>query len=104
MNKADLINAIAAQTEGISKPTLTAVLNAAFTTIQHQLADGGSVQLLGFGSFTTRTRAARRGRHPHTGEPLKIPAAKIVKFSPGKAFKERVNQSQAKGKGKGTKK
>jgi DNA-binding protein HU-beta len=101
MNKAELINALAAKTEHLTKTQLSAVVDVLIDTIQDQLANGGSVQLLGFGTFATGHRAARTGRNPKTGEPLKIPAATTVKFTAGKAFKERVNKGkEKKGKGK----
>ena len=91
MNKSELIDAIAKDVEGVSKAKVGMVLDTAFDTIQQELAKGGSITLLGFGTFATGQRAARKGRHPRTGEPIKIAAAKTVKFTAGKAFKERVN-------------
>lgn len=105
MNKAELIDAITTHTEDLSKAKVGAVLDAAFATIQEELVQGGSVTLIGFGTFSTGQRAARTGRHPQTGEPLKIPAAKTVKFTAGTAFKERVNSAKRpKTKGKAKKK
>ena len=92
MYKTDLINAIAQQNKGISKATLGAVLESTLEVIQQELTNGGSVTLLGFGTFATGQRAARSGRHPQTGKPLKIPATTTVKFTAGKTFKERVSQ------------
>jgi DNA-binding protein HU-beta len=101
MNKAELIDALAKRSEGISKTKLGTVVDTLLDTIQQELAKGGNVMLIGFGTFATAQRAARSGRHPRTGEPLKIPAAKVVKFTAGKAFKELVNKSKgAKGKAK----
>jgi DNA-binding protein HU-beta len=94
MNKAEFIDAITTHTEDLSKAKVGAVLDAAFATIQQELVQGGSVTLIGFGTFSTGQRAARSGRHPQTGEPLKIPAAKTVKFTAGKAFKEQVNSAK----------
>ncbi|MEI6003463.1 HU family DNA-binding protein [Paraburkholderia bengalensis] len=56
-----------------------------------ELTKGGTVQLVGFGSFSTGVRSARTGRNPSTGETITIPAAKTVKFTAGKPFKEAVN-------------
>ena len=64
----------------------------AIDTIIKAVTKGDSVQLIGFGTFSSGKRAARMGRNPKTGEPLKIAAAKTVKFSAGKAFKDSVNK------------
>lgn len=105
MNKAELIDSVAQHSEGMSKTQLGGVVNALFDAIQQELAKGGNVTLIGFGTFATAQRAARTGRHPRTGEPMSIPAAKTVKFTAGKAFKDMVNQDAApKAKGKAKKK
>jgi len=67
-------------------------LNSAIENIIKAVTKGDSVQLIGFGTFASGKRAARMGRNPKTGEPLKIAAAKTVKFSAGKAFKDSVNK------------
>ena len=92
MYKTELINAIAERTEDLSKVKIDEVLETALEAIQQELVQGGSVTLIGFGTFSTGKRSARSGRHPGTGEPLKIPAATTVKFTASKAFKERVNK------------
>jgi DNA-binding protein HU-beta len=89
LNKAELIAAIADDAE-ISKAK--AALNSAIEQIIKAVTKGDSVQLIGFGTFASGKRAARMGRNPKTGEPLKIAAAKTVKFSAGKAFKDSVNK------------
>jgi DNA-binding protein HU-beta len=105
MNKAELIDSVAQHSEGMSKTQLGSVVNALFDAIQQDLAKGGNVTLIGFGTFATAQRAARTGRHPRTGEPMSIPAAKTVKFTAGKAFKEMVNQDKGtKAKAKAKKK
>jgi DNA-binding protein HU-beta len=86
LNKADLIAAIADDAE-ISKAKAEYALNSAIEHIIKAVTKGDSVQLIGFGK-----RAARMGRNPKTGEPLKIAASKTVKFSAGKAFKDAVNK------------
>ena len=91
MNKADLIAAIADDAE-ISKAKAEYALNSAIEHIIKALTKGDSVQLIGFGTFASGKRAARMGRNPKTGEPLKIAASKTVKFSAGKAFKDAVNK------------
>ena len=91
MNKSDLIAAIADDAE-ISKAKAEYALNSAIEHIIKAVTKGDSVQLIGFGTFASGKRAARMGRNPKTGEPLKIAASKTVKFSAGKAFKDAVNK------------
>jgi DNA-binding protein HU-beta len=91
LNKADLIAAIADDAE-ISKAKSEYALNSAIEHIIKAVTKGDSVQLIGFGTFASGKRAARMGRNPKTGEPLKIAASKTVKFSAGKAFKDAVNK------------
>ncbi|MBU1352134.1 MAG: HU family DNA-binding protein [Gammaproteobacteria bacterium] len=90
MNKSELIERMADQA-GISKIAAGAALDAATETIKGTLKKGGSVTLVGFGSFTVTKRSARTGRNPRTGDPVKIKASKAPKFMPGKAFKEALN-------------
>ncbi len=90
MTKQELIDAVAAST-GDSKTATSDMVNAVLSLITHALADGGTVQLVGFGSFSVGHRAARTGRNPSTGAEMHIPEAKTVKFTAGKALKEAVN-------------
>ncbi len=90
MNKSDLIAAIAAKT-GTTKKSAEASLNAMTEVITDALVKGDKVQLVGFGSFEVRKRAARKGRNPQTKEEIKIPASKAPVFKAGKALKELVN-------------
>ena len=91
MNKAELISAIATKT-GVSKKSAEASLNSITETITAELKKKGKVQLVGFGTFETRKRAARKGRNPQTGAEIKIPASKAPAFKPGKALKDVVNK------------
>ena len=91
MNKADLIAAIAAKT-GETKKSAEASVNAFVDVITESLVKGDKVQLVGFGSFEVRKRAARKGRNPQTKEEIKIPASKAPAFKAGKALKELVNK------------
>ncbi len=91
MNKSDLIAAIAAKT-GTTKKSAEASLNAMTEIITEALVKGDKVQLVGFGSFEVRKRAARKGRNPQTKEEIKIPASKAPVFKAGKALKELVNK------------
>ena len=90
MNKTELIAAIAAKT-GETKKDAEATLNAFVNVVSETLAKGDKVQLVGFGSFEVRKRAARKGRNPQTKEEIKIPASKSPVFKAGKALKDLVN-------------
>jgi DNA-binding protein HU-beta len=93
MNKADLVEAIANATD-LSKSKTDEVVGAMVATIIKAVSKGDSVQLVGFGTFGSGKRAARTGRNPRTGETIKIAAAKTVKFTAGKAFKDAVNKKR----------
>ncbi|MEJ1375842.1 MAG: HU family DNA-binding protein [Candidatus Sedimenticola sp. (ex Thyasira tokunagai)] len=90
MNKTELIEAIA-ESAGTSKSTAQAAVNALLSNISDSLIKGDDVQIVGFGTFTVRDRAARTGRNPQTGATLNIPASKVPAFKPGKALKDSVN-------------
>ena len=90
MNKAELIAAIAAKT-GDTKKVAEASVNAFVDVVTETLKKGDKVQLVGFGSFEVRKRAARKGRNPQTKEEIKIPASKAPVFKAGKALKDLVN-------------
>lgn len=87
MTKAELIAAVAAKTD-FSKKDVDQVVNSVLTTIGEELAAGGKVQLVGFGTFEVRERAAREGKNPATGEAIQIPASKAPAFKAGKALKD----------------
>ncbi|SAL86708.1 DNA-binding protein HU-alpha [Caballeronia choica] len=91
MNKQELIDAVASDA-GISKSAAADTIDAVLNTVSKAVAGGDSVQLIGFGTFSTGDRSARTGRNPQTGETIEIAAAKTVKFTAGKAFKDAVNQ------------
>ena len=90
MNKAELIAAIAAKT-GETKKAAEETVNAFVDVVTEALKGGEKVQLVGFGSFEVRKRAARKGRNPQTKEEIKIPASKAPVFKAGKALKDLVN-------------
>jgi DNA-binding protein HU-beta len=90
MNKQELIDAVAAST-GESKANTAEALDAIIAAVTAAVTRGETVQLVGFGSFSSGARAERAGRNPATGETITIAAAKTVKFSAGKAFKDAVN-------------
>ena len=87
MNKTELIEHIAKQAD-ISKAAATRALEALIGGVRTTLKRGGSVSLVGFGTFSVTKRAARSGRNPRTGAAIKIKAAKVPKFRPGKALKD----------------
>ncbi|WP_026824201.1 HU family DNA-binding protein [Arsenophonus nasoniae] len=89
MNKTELINQIADKTSLTKKDSEKAV-NAFIETVTEALKAGNDVQLIGFGSFQVKPRAARDGRNPKTGEPLKIAAANVPSFKAGQRLKEAV--------------
>ena len=90
MNKGDLIDAIAAST-GLSKADAGRAVDATTSAVAGELAGGGSVALVGFGTFSVSHRAARMGRNPATGESIHINASNVPKFKAGKALKEACN-------------
>ncbi|MDY7537715.1 HU family DNA-binding protein [Undibacterium sp. RTI2.1] len=90
MNKTELIEHIA-NTADISKAASARALDAIIGAVKTTLKKSGTVTLVGFGTFTVGKRAARIGRNPRTGEAIKIKAAKVPKFKPGKALKDAVN-------------
>lgn len=89
MNKTELIGAVAVKAE-LTKTDAGKAVNAFLETITETLAEGGKVQLVGFGTFETRDRAARVGRNPQTGEEIQIPAKKAPAFKAGKELKSAV--------------
>ena len=91
MNKSDLVAAMAAKT-GDTKKSAEEALNAFVNVVTEALVKGDKVQLVGFGSFEVRKRAARKGRNPQTKEEIKIPASKAPVFKAGKALKDLVNK------------
>lgn len=88
MNKTELIQDIAKKT-GLKLKDVDAVYKELLETISHTLSKGEKVQLIGFGTFETRKRAARQGRNPQTGKTINIKARTIPAFKPGKALKDR---------------
>lgn len=90
MNKAELVAAIAEQTE-LSKKDTEKALKAFVDVVTEELKKGEKIQLVGFGTFEVSERAARDGRNPQTGETMKIAASKAPKFKAGKALKDAIN-------------
>ncbi len=91
MNKTDLIDAVAEATD-LTKKQSEAAINATLDAIVGALANEEKVVLVGFGTFETKKRAARKGRNPSTKEPINIPASKAPVFKAGKGMKDKVNK------------
>jgi DNA-binding protein HU-beta len=91
VNKAELITCMA-EKSGLTKKETEAVLKAFVESVEEALEKGEKVQLVGFGTFETRERAARTGRNPRTKEEIQIPASKVPVFKAGKEFKDIVNK------------
>ena len=90
MNKGDLVAAVAGDA-GISKSQAQAAVDSVLSNIEGSLAGGGRVTLVGFGTFSVSQRSERMGRNPRTGMPIRIPARKLARFTPGKALKTAIN-------------
>lgn len=90
MRKTDLISAVAKKA-GISANSAKLAVDAFIEAVGDELKNGGSVQLIGFGTFDVQERAARKGRNPLTGEEIEIKASKSPRFKAGKALKDKVN-------------
>lgn len=91
MNKTELITDVAEMAE-MTKKDAEKVVNAVFASIEKALVAGDKVQLIGFGTFEVRERAAREGRNPQSGETITIAASKVPAFKAGKSLKEAVNK------------
>ena len=91
MNKAELITSMAEKSQ-LTKKDAESALKAFIDSVQEALENGDKVQLVGFGTFETRERAAREGRNPRTKETITIPASTVPVFKAGKEFKDRVNK------------
>lgn len=89
MTKADLVVKIA-EKANITKANAERALNAFLDTVEATLVKEGKLTLTGFGTFVVEERKARTGRNPRTGDKIKIPATKVVKFRPGKLLKDAV--------------
>jgi DNA-binding protein HU-beta len=99
LNKTELIEALAAKAD-ISKVAAGNALDALLEVVTETLAAGDGISLVGFGSFTVGERAARTGRNPQTGAPLKIAASRVAKFSAGAKLKAALNTAKGKSKKK----
>lgn len=89
MNKTELVAAVAAKAE-LSKKDAEAAVNAVFDSVKDALAEGDKVSLIGFGTFSVKTRAVRIGLNPRTKETIEIPESKVPAFKAGSALKDAV--------------
>ena len=95
MNRVELVEAIVKET-GVTKKQADAMLKAYTETVVKAVKKGDKVQLVGFGTFEQRKRAARKAKNPKTGETIKVAACKVPAFKAGKAFKDAVNCKKCK--------
>lgn len=94
MNKEELVSAIAAASK-MTKKDVNVVLDSTLKCVSDALKEEDKVTLVGFGTFQVKSRAAREGRNPKTGDVLKIPAKKVPVFTPGKGLRESISPSAA---------
>jgi DNA-binding protein HU-beta len=97
VTKAELISSVAEQA-GLKKVDAEKAVSAFIASVTAALKSGDKLSLVGFGTFSTAKRAARKGQNPQTGKKIDIPAATVPKFKPGKTLKEAVNVAPAKKK------
>lgn len=91
MIRSELLAAIARENPGLRIEEIEKIVGTFFDEIAGRLASGGRVELRGFGAFSTRTRDARTGRNPRTGETVSVPGKKVPYFKPGKEMRARLN-------------
>ena len=91
LTKAELVEEVARETQ-LTKKQAELIVNTVFDTIVTSLRDGRKIELRGFGSFRIRSRGARVGRNPKTGDRVEVPAKRIPYFKPGKELKEQLNR------------
>ncbi|OYW82996.1 MAG: integration host factor subunit beta [Sphingobium sp. 32-64-5] len=94
MIRSELIQRLAEENKDLTLMEVERIVELFFSEITEQLANGGRVELRGFGAFTTRARDARTGRNPRTGEAVNIEAKKVPFFKPGKEIRERLNADE----------
>ena len=91
MIRSELVQKLCSDFPDLSQREVENVVSALFDSITDQLANGGRVELRGFGAFSTRQRDARTGRNPRTGEAVEVDAKRVPYFKPGKEMRERLN-------------
>lgn len=91
MIRSELLQELAADNPELRAEEVEQVLDVFFDEIAARLAEGGRVELRGFGTFSTRQRDSRTGRNPRTGDPVSVPSKRVPYFKPGKEIRERLN-------------
>jgi len=91
MIRSELLAALAKNNPDLRAEEVERVVDIFFEEISQRLADGGRVELRGFGAFSTRERQARKGRNPRTGEAVDVPGKRVPYFKPGKEMRQRLN-------------
>lgn len=91
MIRSELVQRLAAENADLSLKDVERIVDVFFDEISARLAEGGRVELRGFGAFSTRSRDARTGRNPRTGESVDVDAKRVPYFKPGKEMRERLN-------------
>ena len=91
MIRSELLQALARESESLRGEEIEKVVDVFFDEIAARLAEGGRVELRGFGAFSTREREARKGRNPRTGESVEVPGKRVPYFKPGKEMRHRLN-------------
>ncbi len=91
MTKADIIDYVFANTKGVAKKEIARLVDLIFENLKQALADGERVKIVGFGTFTVRSKGARPGRNPKTREPITIAPRRVVSFKASQVLKERLN-------------
>lgn len=92
MIRSELVTKLAAENPGLTVRDIENIVACFFDSITAQLAEGGRVELRGFGTFSTRARESRTGRNPRTGEAVAITAKRVPHFKPGKEMRDRLNR------------
>ena len=92
MIRSELLAAMAEENPDLRPEEVEQVVDIFFEELAQRLAEGGRVELRGFGAFSTRERQARQGRNPRTGETVEVPAKRVPYFKPGKDMREKLNQ------------
>ena len=91
MIRSELLQALAKESPGLRAEEIERMVDVFFDEVTQRLADGGRVELRGFGAFSTREREPRKGRNPRTGDAVEVPAKRVPYFKPGKEMRARLN-------------